>query len=370
MVSMKINFCGPVADVSGYGEFSRYFVYALDQFDVDISVEKIELANSSIGFGEKGKVCQRLTKKKPADINIVNMVPTLFKPYKSAKAKNVGFTMWESSRLPDIWVKTCNEMDAIFVPCFWNQEVFVDSGVSVPVHVVQPGIAPGDIPEINNKEGGDCFTFYSVFQWSERKNPEGLVKTYLSEFRGCGSVELVLKTYRHSRHPNNHQFIAQEVEKIKTSLNIPAAELPKISFITENVSTKEMSELYKKADCYVSAHRAEGWSLPLMEAMTYGIPVIATGFSGNMDFMNRENSYLVGCGMTPCVNMDWYIKWFNGSMWWAEPNLRELAGYMREAYEHRDVAKEIGLAGRQHIIENFNIKNSVRQLMAAAEEVC
>lgn len=365
----SINFCGPVLDASGYGEFSRYFIYALNGAGINLSVEQISLDPAGVDFGKKGLICKQLMKKKPVDINVINMVPTLFKKYKSTKAKNVGFTMWESSQLPDIWVKTCNEMDAIFVPCNWNRQVFIDSGVNVPVYVVQPGIAPEDIPEINNKKGGGCFTFYSIFQWTERKNPEGLVKAYLSEFRGCGDVELVLKTYRHPRIPNNAHFFTEEIERIRRQMNIPPNELPKISVITQFLSTEEIYSLHAGADCFVLPHRAEGWGMPHMEAMSFGNPVIATRFSGNVDFMNDENSYLVDCGMTPCINMDWYVKWFNGSMWWAEADLGSLAKHMRDVYENREKAREVGLSGRRHIIENFNPDSSAKQFMAAVDKV-
>lgn len=365
----KISFCGPVQDATGYGEFSRYFVYALYKAGLDVVVEAINLDPSSLDFGTKGAVCKKLMQKKPVDVNVINMVPTLFRRFKSPTAKNVGFTMWESSRLPDIWVKACNEMDAIFVPCSWNQDVFIKSGVQVPVYVVQPGVDSEDIPKINTKKGGGVFSFYSIFQWTERKNPEGLVKAFLSEFVGCGDVEMVLKTYRHPRHSNNHQFILDEISKIAKSLNLPQHSLPKISIISKFLSAEEIQSVHNNYDCFVLPHRAEGWGMPHMEAMSFGNPVISTRFSGNVDFMNDDNSLLIDCGQTPCTNMDWYVKWFNGSMWWAEPDLSKLASHMRYVYENRQESGQIGMRGRQTIVDCFNNENSVSQFVDAVDKV-
>jgi glycosyltransferase involved in cell wall biosynthesis len=64
----------------------------------------------------------------------------------------------------------------------------------------------------------------------------------------------------------------------------------------------ELLRLYLAADCYVSAHWGEGWGLPLAEAMAVGLPVVATNFSGNTQFMTKENSFLV-----PVARMERYV---------------------------------------------------------------
>jgi len=365
---MKVNFCGPFYDASGYAEFSRYFIYALDKAGVEVSAEPILIDPKKVSYGKKGAVAGKLLRKISYDVNVINMVPTLFRKYKKVGCKNIGFTMWETSRLPDIWIKACNEMDAIFVPCSWNKKVFEDSGVAAPVYVVQPGVEP-EFHSRTAKNKDDEFKFYSVFQWIERKNPTGLIRAYLSEFFSHENVSLTIKSYKPSRPSQVTSSIEDEVVKIKKEMNVPLDSLPKIKLITDTLTFDQMNELHASHDCFVLPHRSEGWGFPHMEAMSYGNPVITTNFSGNTDFMNNENSYLVSASQTPVSNISWYVPWCDGRMWWGEPALNEIAAHMRYVVENKEKARDVGLIGKDWIANNFNAINSARQFTDAVQHI-
>lgn len=366
----KINFCGATNDLSGYAEFSRYFIYALHNAGVDVSIEPINVDAKDVDYGKKGILCRRLLKKSNgAKVNVINMIPPLFKRFKRPGNLNIGFTMWEATELPKMWVKLCNEMDAIFVPCHWNKEIFENSGVKVPVYVVQPGIDLEEVPPLNTKKSTDEFKFYSVFQWIERKNPLGLIRAYFSEFSDNDNVSLTLKTYKHARINNNSQLIVDEINALKKDMKIPGDKYPKIHLITNFLSTIEMDALHNSSHCFVLPHRAEGFGMPHMEAMLRGNPVIATNFSGNIDFMNEENSYPIDYQLTPVGGMSWYVPWYDGTMWWGETDLHQMAKTMRYAYENREEAMQKGLKGREYIINNFNNKISAEQFMNAVEDL-
>lgn len=366
---MKINFCGATQDASGYAEFSRYFVYALDKAGVEVGVEPIQVDPKNVSYGKKGNLIKKLTRKLNAEANVINMIPPLFKKYKQSGRLNIGFTMWEASKLPEIWTTLCNDMDAIFVPSTWNKEVFTNSGVTVPVYVVQPGVDLLEVPKLSEKPVEEDFKFYSIFQWTERKNPIGLIRTYLSEFKSTDKVSLTLKTYKHARATNNAALIHEEIKHIKKDLNINESLLPKINVIADLVSTEEMDKIHRTHDCFVLPHRAEGWGMPHMEAMTYGNPVITTGFSGNTDFTNDSNAYLIPAFQTPVTGMSWYVPWYNGTMWWGEPALNSLAQEMRKVFNDRQGAKEQGLRGRQSILEKFNTETSAKQFTDAINDL-
>lgn len=355
MKNYKIRFCGAVYDNSGYAEFSRYFVYAFHKAGLNVSVEPILIDSKKYtDFGEKGEICKiRQVRERNPDINIVNMVPLFFEKFYVKGAINIGFTMWEASHLPSIWVDQCNAMDAIFVPCSWNKEIFEKSGVTVPVFVVSPGFDPTTMPinpsNINKQK--DKYTFYSIFQWSERKNPEGLLRAYFHAFNESDKVRLVLKTYKQGKLPNNQQIITQEIERIKRETNLKS--YPEINLICDALTSNQMSELHDGSSCFVLPHSSEGWGMPHFEAMSYGNPVIATGFSGNMDFMSNDNSYLLDYQMTPVKNMQWFVPWLDGKMSWASPDLIQLSETMRYIYNNQDLAKQKGELGRQFIVNNF-----------------
>jgi glycosyltransferase involved in cell wall biosynthesis len=99
------------------------------------------------------------------------------------------------------------------------------------------------------------------------------------------------------------------------------------------------SELIGICDCYVSLHRAEGLGLTMLEAMSYGKPVIATNYSGNCDFMDDQNAFLVpyelieiGRGSEP----------YSENAMWAQPDLSRAAEYMRNVFENRTESALVG----------------------------
>lgn len=368
----RIRFCGPVAATSGYGEFSRYFINSLHKAGIDITVDLIPVdVNQNVDYGPKGDLCKKLLRKsfKP-DVNIINMIPPMFKRYRQPNTLNIGFTMWEADRLPDLWVKLCNDMDAIFVPCKWNEEVFKRSGVQVPVYVVQPGVSEGEIPTLAEKPERKEYKFYSIFQWTARKNPEALLKSYFATFAGVEDVSLTLKTYKHK--VNNGMTVEQEITGIKNKIRLsPGKSFPKLNLIIgDHFSREEIARIHHDCDCFVSTHRAEGWGLSLMNAMLHGNPVIGTKYSGNMDFMNEQNSYLVDYSLTPVSGMEQYAPWFFADqMKWADINMTGLAGMIQFVYDEKNVSRELGQKGRKFLLEKFNNKSSAVQLLNAISDL-
>lgn len=366
---MKINFIGAVYSPSGYGEFSRYFIHALDSIGLNVNVEAIMLdANLQKDFGVKGATVKKLTKKmRKPDINIINMLPIFFPRFRKPGCLNLGFTMWEADKLPSSWVKACNEMDAILVPCSWNKVVFETSGVNVPIYVVTPGVVSDEMPALKEKPESKTFNFYSIFQWSERKDPQGLIRAFVSEFSNGEDVSLILKTYRVARLPNDGDLITNDVRNIVEDLNIKNP--PKIKLLTKILSKGDMDKLHLNSHCFVLPHRGEGWGMPHMEAMTFGNPVIATNYSGNTDFMTSTNSYLLNYTTTPATSMKWLAQWYDGTMMWAQADLGDLKSKMREVFSNRELAKEKGLLGRSDIVERFNEKTSADQLKSAMKDL-
>jgi glycosyltransferase involved in cell wall biosynthesis len=111
---------------------------------------------------------------------------------------------------------------------------------------------------------------------------------------------------------------------------------PDVLSLSENVSSGRMAALYALCDCYVSAHHLEGWGLGMAEAMSYGKPVIATGYSGNMEYMTRENSFPVPYVMTHVSRrLCEMIPLFTPDMRWAEADTTSLVTTMRQVAEGR-----------------------------------
>jgi glycosyltransferase involved in cell wall biosynthesis len=121
---------------------------------------------------------------------------------------------------------------------------------------------------------------------------------------------------------------------------------PRIEVRVEDLDRDALYGLISASDCYVSLHRAEGFGYTCAEAMAYGKPVIATGYSGNLQFMNEANSYLVRYRE---IEVEVPEGPFQRGSVWADPDLAHAAELMRFAYEHRDDAAMRGARGRMTI---------------------
>jgi glycosyltransferase involved in cell wall biosynthesis len=112
-------------------------------------------------------------------------------------------------------------------------------------------------------------------------------------------------------------------------------------------------------DAYVSLHRSEGFGLTLTEAMNMGKPVIATAYSGNMDFMTASNSFPVKYRLVEIEkNHGPYTKGCE----WAEPDLDHAAELMRYVYLHRDHAAEVGKRAQQDVCSQLHPKTVGRMI--------
>ena len=190
----------------------------------------------------------------------------------------------------------------------------------------------------------DGFTFLFIFDFFstlQRKNPLGLIEAFTRAFEPGEGPQLLLKSFNGDYKPER---LAQ--------LREAAAGRPDIHIVDRFVSEAERATLMARADCYVSLHRAEGFGLTLGEAMALGKPVIGTGFSSNLDFMTRQNSYLVDYEMTE-VGPEGENYPAEGR--WAEPDLDHAAALMREVWRDQAGARARGERAREDIAAAFSV---------------
>ena len=168
-----------------------------------------------------------------------------------------------------------------------------------------------------------------------RKNPIGLVEAFRLAFEPGSGPVLVLKSINAERCPQD-----------LSALREAAAGHPDIQLSDAYVTQEHMQALTAACDCYVSLHRSEGFGLGLAEAMAYGKPTIATGYSGNRAFMDESNSYLVSYQPAPVPpDAGPYLE----GMTWADPDVEDAARLMREVVENPDEAHERAERGRATI---------------------
>jgi glycosyltransferase involved in cell wall biosynthesis len=124
--------------------------------------------------------------------------------------------------------------------------------------------------------------------------------------------------------------------------------------------------LITMADCFVSLHRSEGFDLGLAEAMLMAKPVIATGYSGNLDFMNRNNGLLVDYDLVE-ITEDRPI--YTRGNFWTEPSIKQAAGFMRDVYEHRGEARARALRGQAETETLLSLEAAGQRMRARLEQI-
>jgi glycosyltransferase involved in cell wall biosynthesis len=184
------------------------------------------------------------------------------------------------------------------------------------------------------------FDFMSVMK---RKNPTGLIDAFSQAFAEGEGPQLVIKGINGDKRPAEYEALREAVSQ-RTD----------ITLIDQYFTRSETTTLISLADCYVSLHRSEGLGLTISEAMSLGVPVIATGYSGNMDFMDNTNSKLVPPLMRVPVGNG--ADGYSPTATWMEPNLDEAAKSMRFFYENPQVGREIGERGQRDVLSTHSVE--------------
>ncbi|MFC1867182.1 glycosyltransferase family 4 protein [Thermodesulfobacteriota bacterium] len=372
-----IKYIAPFLDMTTYGVGSANCINAINAHtSIPLTIQEFSLEKGLFQEQSERNSWKPLIEKTiDYNVKIIHTPPPYYSKIKEPGITNIGFLYWETSLIPDSWVKEINKhLDAQFVCCQDTKKSLLDSGVKIPVIVIPPGF------EFNHKPSKkqspvfgltkNTYKFYSIGQWTERKNLIGLLNAYLTGFTPEDKVLLVLKTYLNDYSPNNFEQIKQGIEMIKMSIRLNSKyknHFPPIALISHFFSPEEMRSLHNECDCLALPHRGEGIGLVHAEAMSAGNPVISTALGGNTEFMDKNNSFLIPYSLTPVIGM-LGIKEYESDMYWAEPDLYELKKVMRYAYENKKAVQKIGECAGKTIQSKFTTKVLAKNMINAIQK--
>lgn len=350
-----IKYIAPLFDASGYAQASRGYVLALHKLGVPITIDPISFESNAVELGEDGGILYELQDKK-IDYNIVitHLTPEFWARYYEEDKFNIGYTVWETDKLHPDWPGWINKYDAVFTCSSWNKEVFKNSGVVKPTFSIPHGIDLGECEGVTPykisgiKEG--AFKFYSVFQFTERKHPAALIKSYWHAFQNNENVALILKTYRGNFSDTEKESVRNTIKRLKAVT--PMDHYPPIYLVLNMLSREELLGLHKNGDCYISTDRGEGFGLGGLEAGAFAKPIIVTGIGGVLEYAKPDNSYLINYTLTPVSGMPW-SPWYRGDQMWAEPDCAHAISLMREVYNNQSQAITKGNTLRKYIEDNL-----------------
>jgi len=259
----------------------------------------------------------------------------------------IGQWFWELEQAPQWYAPAWPMVNEMWAPTRFIEQMLRNGAPSdvkisyVPLPVVRPvfdaALTRSHFSLDNHFMFLFAFDFMSVMK---RKNPLGLIDAFMRAFPAGSGAQLVIKAINGDKRP-----VEREV------LMTAASQHPDVTVIDTYFTRAETSSLMNLADCYVSLHRSEGLGLTLSEAMSHGKPVIATNYSGNVDFMDESNSYLVPWTR---VAVGENAEGYSSDATWAEPDVVEAARLMRHVYENQAEAAQVGQKAQDDTLKNFS----------------
>lgn len=259
-----------------------------------------------------------------SEISIRNMYP--LRPAGMIGDFRLANYFWEESEIPPTMTRLLNRyLDGLIAPTTFCQRAFRNSGVRIPIAIGGCGVDHLAIGARSRSEvAGRRFRFGHVSSGMARKGVEELFAAYAMAFRAGENVELLVKT---------HHNVSNIVEELYRRAFVDRPNAPSVKIIFDDLDDVEMDRFYDLVDALVLPTRGEGYNLPAAEAMARGLPVLVTRYSGQMDFCNDENSWLIDYRFESSgshVNKSGAI--------WARADAGDLAAKMRGLFENRENA--------------------------------
>ncbi len=271
----------------------------------------------------------------------------------------IGYWYWELEQVPRDWRRHRSWLHELWAPTRFIADAMrrvmpmpvfdMLAGIQMPPRVVLPRSTFG-LPD-------DKFLFLFVFDMCstiERKNPLAVIEAFRRAFTPRDPVALAIKVSRGSFNLAGQKALRE------------ACAQHGVVLIDELLSHEQLFGLMNCCDAYVSLHRSEGYGLTMAEAMALGKPVIATGYSGNLDFMTDHNSLLVSWKRVPLREA---VHVYPMGCMWAEPSVDHAAELMRWLVDHPAEARALGERGQRDVCETLSLEAAGQRMAHRLDEL-
>ncbi len=375
---MHVAYYAPFAQKTGYAQAAHDYMLALHRAGVSLQI--IPLIDCNVDdLDERYHELIPLATEPPCEAAthvIVHTIPRAVPHFLKGVTKDIAtfaITTWETTHAPEDITKALGDCcDKIIVPSVFCGYALGEARADLvlvphcfdPEHWPVAETPPDDLP----------YSFYSVLGWSERKNPIGLLKAYLSEFHADDDVVLNLKVSGYSE---------DDLSALVSAMGIPMDRLPMLEIIPTHLDHEDMVGFHHENHCFVTAARGEGWNLPAFEAALCGRPVITPDFGGQMEYLadytgtNTFGHFLTPAIVPPVVEAPINIAGLDirpvtqtapsgitAHQHWAEPDLYGLKKTMRDCYERR---APVDLSSRELFEKRYGYATVGAQLASLLE---
>lgn len=273
----------------------------------------------------------------------------------------VGYWSWELERIPDNWIRALRFVDEV-----WTPSQFVSSAIQPytdkPIRVIPHPVAIRPHGRRRRKYFGladGVFVALCMFSFSssfERKNPIAAIRAFRELFGASMEAQLVLKMSDANRFPEAARKLRQEI-----------ADASNIRILHSELDRKETRDLVASVDVVLSLHRSEGFGLVMAEAMHNGIPVIATNWSGNLDYMDKHSAALVSAGLIRSQGEDGFYSL--GDQVWADPSIPEAASWLKKLAADPEIGLRMSARAQKIVAERLGLRAFENAVMQSIGDV-
>jgi len=355
---MKVKYTGPAKDYSGYGEANRHDIGALTAAGVEVTTQIPVYCPELSDYGKLGDLAVALENRQLGyRIKILHTTPNVYGQFFETEKYIIGRAFWETDKIPLDFALPLQNVDEIWTGSKFNEQAMKNAGVTKPIYIIPEAIdasvGPADFEPYIAPNKGD-FKFYSIFEWTERKAPLALLEAFWREFEGVKGVSLTLKTYQIGFGADKRQPIDTQIRKLKSRLGLKS--YAPVYLYRQLMDRHQVYRFHNSFDCFVSAHRGEGWGIPQMEAMLLEKPIISTNLGGIHEYLTHtKDAYLTKFTMVPVDNGAYNSQWYTPDQHWAEVDKKDLQAGMRWVFENKAAAKKMGKAGRATVKAKFDL---------------
>ncbi len=280
-----------------------------------------------------------------------------------ARGYNIAYPAWELARYPSEWAQVLDRFDEIWAPSTFVQAALQDA-VCRPVHHMPLPVDPKLSAFLGRRYFGipeDAFAavfFFDFASFADRKNPDAVLKAFerLAARRPEADLFCVIKSRG-----------GVDTEDAQAALEDRLAALgPRAQALYGDLSDNEIKNLVRVCDVFVSLHRSEGFGRGMAEAMALGRPAIATGYSGNLDFMVPGTGLLVDYELIP-VKAGAYPH--GEGQVWADASPEHASRLLEQLLDDPGEARAMGARGRAFIREHYSVEAIGRRALARLAEI-
>ena len=284
-------------------------------------------------------------RKEPAAINIfhingdeVELALATLADALPKHAYNIVYPNWELSRYPHDWARQLDRFDEIWAPSAFVHAALIAAVTKPVVHMTLASEVM--LSSFRSRryfgipESAYAFLFFFDFRsFAARKNPQAVIHAFrqLRRLRPASNAYLVIKVHGGEAAPTALAELQHSVSDLRDS----------VVLINRAMDDNDTKNLLRLCDCFVSLHRSEGFGRGLAEAMNLGKPVIATRYSGNLDFMDDCTAYLIDHTLVPVQSGEYP---FAESQEWADADSGQAAACMVKLLDDPDHGRQLGRA--------------------------